>query len=151
MKNEIQEFVNDNLGLKVRCIQNEDGSISMNVEDTAIGFGWIREKNGKIYIMWDRFNNFCEELGFPHKCGKDDFIPESIFYLLGMKASNDIARKFQMWLATEVISNVCDCYNIRKLKEKVILDRTTFEKRISGGIRAAQTKEIASLRGDINE
>lgn len=240
MKNEIQEFVNDNLGLKVRCIQNEDGSISMNVEDTAIGFGWIREKNGKIYIMWDRFNNFCKELGFPHKCGKDDFIPESIFYFLGMKASNDIARKFQMWLATEVIpsirkhgafiadsenvdekyvlnelkfsqkrtiktfanadvneikkiydefkdyvdseykykssdrlaryksvekglqqlhdklakediSNVGDCYNIRKLKEKVILDRTTLEKRISGGIRAAKTKEIISLRGNINE
>lgn len=241
MKNEVQEFVNEKLGLKIRCIQNEDGSISMNAEDTAIGYGWNREKNNKIYVMWDRFNNFCKELGFPHLCGKDDFIPESIFYLLGMKASNESAKRFQMWLATEVIpsirkhgafiadsenvdekyvlnelkfsqkrtiktfanadvneikklydefkkyvdseykykssdrlaryksvekglqqlhdrlakediSNVGDCYNIRKLKEKVILDRTTLEKRIGGGIRAAKTKEIVSLKGsDSNE
>lgn len=245
MKNEIQEFVNEKLGLKIRCIQNEDGSISMNAEDTAIGFGWCRieNKNGKEYysIMWSRMNGFLKELGFAHMCAKDDFIPESIFYLLGMKASNDSARKFQMWLATEVIpsirkhgafiadsenvdekyvlnelkfsqkrtiktfakadvneikklydefkeyvdseykykssdrlaryksvekglqqlhdrlakediSNVGDCYNIRKLKEKVILDRTTLEKRIGGGIRAAKTKEIASLKGsDSNE
>lgn len=232
--NEIQEFVNEKLNLKVRCIQNDDGSISMNAEDTAIGFGWCREKNYKMYIMWDRFNGFCRELGFPHLCGKEDFIPESIFYLLGMKASNDTARKFQMWLAMEVIpsirkhgafiadsenvdenyvlnelkfsqkrtiktfanadvnnikplyiefkeyvdseykyktsdrvaryksvekglqqlhdrlatediSNVGDCYNIRKLKEQVILDRTTLEKRISGGIKASQTKKIEKL------
>ena len=55
-------------------------------------------------------------------------------------------------LAKEDISNVGDCYNIRKLKEKVVLDRTTLEKRIGGGIRAAKTKEIASLKGsDSNE
>lgn len=43
--------------------------------------------------------------------------------------------------------------NIKDLdKEKVILDRTTLEKRIGGGIRAAKTKEIASLKGsDSNE
>ncbi len=34
----IQEFENAELGFKVRCIKNEDGSISMNAEDTAIGF-----------------------------------------------------------------------------------------------------------------
>ena len=39
MKNEIQEFVNEKLGLKVRCVQNEDGSISVNIGDAAIGLG----------------------------------------------------------------------------------------------------------------
>lgn len=238
IKYEIQEFVNDKLNLKVRCVKNEDGSISMNVEDTAIGFGWIQTQNkkGKIYtsIRWETFNNFCKEFGFPNMLGKEDFIPESLFYMLGMKASNDTARKFQMWLAMEVIpsirkhgafiadsenvdenyvlnelkfsqkrtiktfanadvnnikplyiefknyvdseykyktsdrvaryksvekglqqlhdrlatediSNVGDCYNIRKLKEQVILDRTTLEKRISGGIKAFQTKKIEKL------
>ena len=61
-KNEIQEFVNDKLGLKVRCIQSEDGSISMNAEDTAIGFGWIKRENksNKVYtsIRWNRMNSF---------------------------------------------------------------------------------------------
>lgn len=32
MKNEIQKFVNEELGVKVRCVQNEDSSISMNEE-----------------------------------------------------------------------------------------------------------------------
>ena len=32
----IQEFENTELGFKVRCIKNDDGSISMNAEDTAM-------------------------------------------------------------------------------------------------------------------
>lgn len=202
MKNEIQEFVNEKLGLKVKCIQNEDGSISMKLSDTAIGYGWVKTANsGNQVIRWSRVGDYLKEYGVT-TCGHEDFIPESMFYLLGMKASNESAKRFQMWLATEVIpsirkhgafvadsenvdseykykssdrlprhksvekglqqlhdrlakediSNVGDCYNIRKLKERVILDRTTLEKRISGGIRAAKTKEIASLKGnDTNE
>ncbi len=233
----IQEFENTELGFKIRCIKNDDGSISMNAEDTAIGFGWNREKNGKKYVMWDRINSFCSELGFPHKCGRDDFIPETLFYLLGMKASNETARKFQMWLATEVIpsirkhgafiadsenvdedfihnelrfsqkrtiktfanakpeefkslyeefrnyvdieykyqttkrvaryksvekglkqwlenntsdpDSIGDCYNVKKLEKQVILDRTTLEKRISGGEKAAKTKKINELEDTI--
>ena len=102
----IQEFENTELGFKVRCIKNDDGSISMNAEDTAIGFGWVQEKNGKTYVKWERVNGFCKEFGFSPQVGKDDFIPETLFYLLGMKASNEIARKFQMWLATEVIPSI---------------------------------------------
>lgn len=240
-KNEIQEFMNEELGAKVRCIQNEDGSISMNIEDTAVGYGWTKVANsGNTVVRWSRVKGFLEEFGVT-TCGHDDYIPESVFYLLGMKASNDTAKKFQMWLATEVIpsirkhgafiadsenvdedyvrnelrfsqkrtiktfanaevndikrlynefkdyvdteyryktsdrvaryksvekglqqlhdrlakediSNVGDCYNIRKLKEQVIIDRTTLEKRISGGEKAAKTREIASLkRGDNNK
>lgn len=236
---EIMEFVNENNGMSIRTILNADGSVSMNAEDTAIGFGWCREKNGKSYVMWDRFNKFCEEFDIPHKCGKDDFIPETLFYLLGMKASNNRAKEFQMWLAKEVIpsirkhgafiadspnvdidyienelkfsprrtiktfrnadvgeikklysefkdyvdsefkyesatrisryksvekglqqlhdrlasediSNVGDCYNIRKLKEHVILDRTTLEKRVSGGQKAYMSKRIEELEDKIS-
>ncbi|WP_462392659.1 BRO family protein [Clostridium cadaveris] len=39
--------------------------------------------------MWDRINSFIEELNFPHLCGKGDYIPESLFYLLGMKANSN--------------------------------------------------------------
>lgn len=243
MKNEIKEFVNEELGCKVRCIRNEDGSISMNAEDTAIGFGWsrIENKNGKKYVSvrWSTINAYCNEFGLSNKLAKDDFIPESIFYLLGMKASNDTAKKFQMWLATEVIPsirkhgafiadsenvdenyvrnelrfsqkrtiktfanakaeelkglyeefrqyvdsefkyqtdirvaryksvekglkqwqelNICDpdsigdCYNVKKLERQVILDRTTLEKRISGGEKAAKTKKISELEDTISE
>ena len=106
----VQSFINKDLGLEVRAIKNDDGSISVNAEDTAKGFGWIRTeiKNGKEYksIMWARMNSYLEEVGFAHKCAKDDYIPESLFYLLAMKANNDIAKKFQMCLAAEVIPQI---------------------------------------------
>ena len=89
-KNEVMVFENEELELQVRTLLNSDGSISVSAEDTAMGFGWYRIKNGKDYVMWDRFNGFCDELGFPHKCGKDDYIPESLYYLLGMKANNEM-------------------------------------------------------------
>lgn len=108
--NELQIFNNEKLKLKVRAIQNDDGSISINAEDTAIGFGWSRaeNKNGKEYhsIMWSRMNGFLKEIGFAHECAKGDYIPESLFYRLGMKANNAVADKFQNWLAMEVIPSI---------------------------------------------
>ncbi len=239
MRNEIQEFFNEDLGFRVRCIQNDDGGISMNAEDTAIGFGWFQTKNEKNYVRWETMNQNCIDFGFSQHVGKDDYIPESLFYLLGMKASNETARKFQMWLATEVIPSIRkhgafiadgenideeyilnelrfsqkrtiktfanakaenikhlytefreyvdsefkyrtdirvaryksvekglrqwlenntsnpdtigDCYNVRQLGEQVLRDRTTLEKRISGGEKAAKTKRIGELEDTIAE
>ena len=37
---------------------------------------------------------------------KGDFIPESLFYLLGMKAENKAAQEFQRWLAVDVIPQI---------------------------------------------
>lgn len=241
-ENEIMEFINEATGFKVRTMMNDDGSISMNAEDTAIGFGWVKTetKNEKLYtsVRWARINTFSAEFGFTHEWSKDDYIPESLFYLLGMKANNDTAKEFQMWLATEVIpsirkhgafiadspnvdedyilnelkfsshrtiktfrnadvseikklyqefreyvdlefkyetskrisryksvenglqqlhdklatediSNVGDCYNIRKLKEQVIIDRTTLEKRVSGGQKSAMIRKISVLEDQI--
>ena len=106
----LQIFNNENLGLKVRTMLNGDGSISVNAEDTAVGFGWtqIQTKNGKPYtsIRWERMNAFSADCGFPHEWGKDDYIPESLFYRLAMKASNERAEKFQNWLAIEVIPEI---------------------------------------------
>lgn len=102
-KNEVKIFENSELGLSVRTILNEDGSISVNAEDTAIGFGWVQKKKGKIYPRWETLNGFCMDLGFPNKLGKDDYIPESLYYLLGMKANNERAQKYQRWLAMEVL------------------------------------------------
>lgn len=99
-------FQNKDLGIEVRTIKNEDGSISINAEDTARGFGFIQIKNRKEYVRWETLNTYCKECGFSQLVGKDDFIPESLFYLLGMKANNDVARKFQTWLAVDVIPAV---------------------------------------------
>ncbi|GAA0082953.1 BRO-N domain-containing protein [Clostridium sp. CTA-6] len=108
--NQLQVFENEEMDLRVRAIQNEDGSISINAEDAAIGFGWCRteNKNGKQYksVRWSNINRYCKDLGFANKLSKDDFIPESLFYMLGMKANNDKAKRFQQWLAVDVIPNI---------------------------------------------
>lgn len=104
--NQLQIFENEEMNLKARAIQNEDGSISINAEDTAIGFGFTQNKKGKIYVRWETINNYIKELGFSQLVGKDDFIPESLFYMLGMKANNDKAKRFQQWLAVDVIPNI---------------------------------------------
>lgn len=104
--NNLEVFKNDELGLSARMVANPDGSISVNAEDTAIGFGWTQEKNGKVYVRWETINGYCKEFGFSQLVGKDDYIPESLFYRLGMKASNPAADKFQNWLAMEVIPSI---------------------------------------------
>lgn len=110
MENKVQVFNNKELELQVRTLPNPDGSISISAEDTAIGLGWCRteKRNGKEYtsIRWERMNGFSEECGFAHKWAKDDYIPESLFYRLGMKASNPAAEKFQNWLALDVIPSI---------------------------------------------
>ena len=120
MRNELL-FKNEELNLEVRTIYNEDGSISVNAEDTARGFGWTQIKNGKEYVKWERVNGFIEELGFSPKVGKEDYVPESLFYLLGMKADNDKARNFQMWLATEVIPEVRKSGKYNPIEQKIML------------------------------
>lgn len=105
-KNELMLFKNEELGLEVRTARNDDGSVSINAEDAAFGFGWIQLKNGKLYPKWERMNGYLNELGFSPRVGKDDYIPESLFYLLGMKANNETAQKYQKWLAIEVIPQI---------------------------------------------
>lgn len=106
MESNLQLFENNKLELKVRTILNKDESISISAEDTAIGFGWYQVKDGKQYPKWERMNGFIKDLGFSPQVGKSDYIPESLFYMLGMKANNKIAIDFQLWLAKEVIPSI---------------------------------------------
>lgn len=130
MNNELKIFNNEDLKMKVRAINNEDGSISINAEDTAVGYGFIQSKNGKVYVRWETINKYCEELGFSQQVGKDDFIPESLFYMLGMKAKNETAREFQRWLAMEVIPSIrkTGSYQLEKKNVDIIQisDMTKF-------------------------
>lgn len=102
----VEVFQNKDLDLQIRTILNDDGSVSVNAEDTAIGFGWAQEKNGKTYPKWERINGYLAEFGFSPQVGKDDYIPESLFYMLGMKASNERALKYQKWIAIDVIPSI---------------------------------------------
>ena len=139
--NEIKIFENSELGFKVRTLLNPDGSISVNAEDTAIGYGWTQEKNGKTYVKWERLNSFCKELGFSPEVGKDDYLPESLFYMLGFKAGNDRALKYQQWLAMEVLPSLrrTGSYKMPKRKEKVDTQDRTRIMEMNARSRMAQT------------
>lgn len=90
---ELQLFKNEDLELQIRAVKNEDGSISVNLEDVARGLGFTQMKNQKEYVKWERVVSYLKEFDFSPQVGKDSFIPESVFYLLVMKASNEVAKK----------------------------------------------------------
>lgn len=99
--NELQLFKNQNLNLEIRAVKNEDGSISVSLEDAARGLGFVDKSkistSGESYIRWNTVKKYLEEFGISQQVAKDDFIPESVFYLLAMKANNETAKKFQIW------------------------------------------------------
>ena len=125
--NEVKVFANEELGFKVRTILNSDGSISVNAEDTAIGYGWTKTetKNGRIYtsVRWERMNSFSAECGFAHEWSKEEYLPESLFYMLGFKAGNDRALKYQQWLAADVLPSIrrTGSYQITKMSPEEMM------------------------------
>lgn len=147
MKNEIKVFDNQELGIKVRVIENEDQSISINAEDTAIGFGWIKTetKKGKQYtsVRWERMNEFSKECGFAHMWSKDDYMPEALFYRLGMKASNAAADAYQNWLAFDVIPQIRKTGSYG-MPEK---DKPKREKLSSANMMAKNIKDALTAAG----
>ena len=147
--NNLQVFKNEELKLQVRTIQNDDGSISINAEDTARGFGFIKidRKGGKEYTRLDfpRLQKYIEEFNFGNefpKLGKDDYIPESLFYMLGMKASNKVAQEFQKWLAVDVIPSIRKkgTYSINGEKADKLTEMETETK-----LNNSQTRKANSL------
>ncbi|WP_221400323.1 ORF6C domain-containing protein [Clostridium perfringens] len=135
-------FKNEDLAIDVRTIKNDDGSISINAEDAALGFGWYQIKNNKRYVKWERVNGFISEFENSPQVEKDDYIPESLFYLLAMKANNDVARKFQTWLAVEVIPV------IRKSGQYQL---PVKEKLSSIDLFEAQVKALREVEEKVNE
>ena len=93
----------------VSCYE-KDGTAFLNLEAVAIGLGFAQRqnKNGVEYVSvrWERVEQYLAELGFPHKWGKDSFIPENIFYRLAMKAKNETAERFQALVADEIIPSL---------------------------------------------
>lgn len=88
----------------------KNGVAYLKLETVARGLGFTQTqvKNGKEYasVRWERVEQYLSELGFPHKWGKDDFIPENVFYRLAMKAKNEVAEQFQAKVADEVIPSI---------------------------------------------
>lgn len=89
----------------------KDGTVYLNAEDTARGLGFVMVRNERVTtsgdtytaVRWNRVNEYLKEFGYQHEVGKEDYIPENIFYRLAMKAKNEVAEKFQAKVADEIL------------------------------------------------
>ncbi|KLU64053.1 ORF6C domain protein [Desulfosporosinus acididurans] len=85
---------------------DENGTAWLSLEDVARGLGFTEKKlDGKEYVRWNRVGSYLSDYGFATS-GEDGFIPENLFYLLAMKANNQIAVAFQMKVADEILPSI---------------------------------------------
>lgn len=88
----------------------KDGMVYLNLEDVARGLGFTTTQIIKgieyINVRWNRVDEYLELIGFA-TCGRrPEFIPESVFYRLAMKAKNEAAERFQALIAEEIIPTI---------------------------------------------
>lgn len=93
----------------IECYE-KDGVAYLKLETVARGLGFTTTQNisGKEYtnVRWNRVDEYLKEIGFA-TCGKrPDFIPENVFYRLAMKAKNEVAERFQVKVADEIIPSI---------------------------------------------
>ena len=124
----------------ISCYE-EDGVVYLNLEAVARGLGFTQDKSGVEYIRWETINGYLCNLGFPNKLGKEDFIPENIFYRLAMKAKNETAEKFQALIADEVIPSIRKHggYLTPALTERILADPDTII-RLATDLKAEREK-----------
>lgn len=129
-KGDLKLFKNEELICNARI--NQDGVVEFLIDDVAKGLGFvqIQNKNGKQYtsIRFVTVNKYLTEFGFPNEMGKGDLIPEQYVYLLAMKANNELAIKFQRWLAFNVIPSLRkhDAYVGANADEEYVNDEMKF-------------------------
>ena len=106
MTTAMQIYKNPKVG-EMRCYVGEDNLIYLNAEDVAIGLGFVKyDKKGKLTVLWSLINDTLKQSGYEKKIKKEEFVPENMFYFLAMKADNEAATKFQLWIANEVIPQI---------------------------------------------
>lgn len=128
----------------VECYE-KDGVAYLKLETVARGLGFTQEKDCVEYVRWDRIEQYLSGLGFPHKWGKDDFIPENVFYRLAMKAKNEVAEQFQAKIADEVIPSLRKT-GVAAVNEDALIAQawTILQKRVESQ-RAVIAKQQAQI------
>lgn len=98
---QLQVFENELFKVSAKA---EGEQILFDVEQVAKSLGITDKKNGVEYVRWNRVNSYLP-INSP-QVAKGDLIPEPLVYKLAFKAQNDVAEKFQDWLALEVIPSI---------------------------------------------
>lgn len=120
----------------------KDGTVYLNVEDVARGLGFTQEKNSIDYVRWETVRDYLRQFNFSQLVGKDTFIPENIFYRLAMKTKNEVAEKFQILVADEILPAIrkTGMYITPATKEKLLDDPTSLKKILENWERDREEK-----------
>lgn len=105
---------------------DENGIVQLLVDDVARGLGFVMVRKERVTkscdtvtgscdkpytaVRWNTVNKYlrdtdCLSKG-DAKVKSGDYIPESWFYILAMKASNEAAKNFQRKVATEIMPSI---------------------------------------------
>lgn len=100
--NQLQIFRNEmfEVGAKV-----EGETVLFDAEHVAKCLGFTQMKGNKEYVRWETINRYLGK-HLSQEVGKGSLIPEPMVYKLAFKASNEVAEKFQDWLAIEVLPQI---------------------------------------------
>lgn len=99
---ELKVFENELFKVSAKA---EGEQILFDVEHVAKSLGFTESKGNKLYVRWRTVNSYLQKY-LSQDVAKGDLIPEPLVYKLAFKASNEIAEKFQNWLAMEVIPSI---------------------------------------------
>ncbi|KRN84218.1 phage antirepressor [Carnobacterium maltaromaticum] len=106
----LQKFNNELFQLEVK---SENGESLFDVESVARSLGITQiAKSGNEVVRWERVNKYLN-LSSPQvgtvispQVEKGSFISEPMVYKLAFKANNEVAEKFQDWLAMDVLPSL---------------------------------------------
>lgn len=133
--NELKVFKNN---LFEVCAKEESGQVLFDVDGVARSLGLVDKKNGIEYVRWTRVNSYLPKNS--PEVAKGDLIPEPLVYKLAFKASNDVAEKFQDWLAIDVIPTIRKTGSYQKPNNTKLLLQTALE----------HEKKIETIESDVS-
>ena len=139
MENKVQIFENNGRGISLP-VKEVGGQVYFEAEASAIGLGIYLEKSGAKYVRWERVRKY---LNSP-QVEKGDWITEPQFYKLAFKASNDVAEKFQDWVATEVLPSIRrnGVYMTDAKAEAIVTDKSALADLLQQAADQLKAKDI---------
>lgn len=102
----IEKFIKDDL--EIRVTMDNDVFLELNLEDVCRGLGFVDSSKGTNKIIWGRVEKYICDITATQVSpyNRDGYIPEWVFYMLCMKAKNDKAKNFQLWVCKDILPSL---------------------------------------------
>lgn len=138
--NRLQVFENELFKVSAK-LDGEQALFDVEQVARSLGFTTVA-RSGNETIRWSRVNSYLPD-NLP-QVAKGDFIPEPLVYKLAFKAKNELAEKFQDWLAIEVIPSIRKTGSYQKPQTHLEVLQGTINQLIE------QDKKLNELEGQVN-